>query len=177
MPNLIYVIDEFQSVYGFCPCCREVFRLADAKLKFPSLVSKDDPIFKLKLLESKVDKQEELLSNYKEKMDEALKIARERAQAGGRKLAKKRLKRIDPIFFGRNIDTQDVKTIFDPVNFVVFDQMNSDSGLIKGIEFIALKPNSKRRELVLGSIDKAIKRGYLEFKIIRVDRQGEINIE
>jgi predicted Holliday junction resolvase-like endonuclease len=177
MNNLIYVIDELQAIYGFCPCCGEIFRLADAKLKFPSSISKDDPIFKVKLFESKVSKQQESLERYEEKMDAALVLARERAQSKGRKLAKKRLKSIDPIFSGRNIDSQDVKTIFDPVDFIVFDKMNSESGIIKGIEFIALEPKSKKRELVLNSIDKAIRRGDLDFKVIRVDKQGEIEVE
>jgi len=177
MNNLIYIIDELQAIYGFCPCCGEIFRFADAKLKFPSFISKDDPIFKLKLLESRVSRQQESLERYEEKMDAALVLARERAQSKGRTLAKKRLKMIDPIFFGRNIDSQDVKTIFDPVDFVVFDRMNSESGIIKGIEFIALEPKSKERDLVLNSIDKAVQRGNLDFKVIRVDKQGEIEVE
>jgi predicted Holliday junction resolvase-like endonuclease len=87
------------------------------------------------------------------------------------------LRKIDPIFTGRNIDTQDVKTIFDPVDFVVFDKMNSESGIIQGIEFIALEPKSKKREIVLKSIDKAIDRGFLDFKVVRVDKEGRIYVE
>ncbi len=177
MTNLIYVIDEFQSVYGFCPCCGEIFRLADAKLKFPSVAIKNDPFFNVKLREARVARQQEQLSRYEEKMNEAYERAKNAAQVRGRKLAKQRLKRIDPIFSGREIDTQDVKTIFDPVNFVVFDKMNSESGIIKGIEFIAIQPHSQKREQVLKSIQKVIDRGYLEFNTIRVGKEGEIAVE
>ena len=177
MTNLIYVIDEFQCIYGFCKCCGEIFRLADAKLKFPSATLKTDPFFKLKLLDSKVAKQQASLSSYEEKMDKAYAQAKERARTKGRKLAKQQLRKIDPIFSGRNIDPQDVKTIFDPVDFVVFDKMNSDSGVIRMVEFIALDPGSKKREFILKSIDKAIERGRLNFKIIRVGTGGEIECE
>lgn len=177
MNNLIYVIDEFQSIYGFCPCCGEVFHLSDAKLKFPSSVSRDDPFFKVKLLELTVTRRQSSFEKYEEKMDEKLQQAKERAQVRGRELAKKTLKKIDPIFSGRNIDSQDVKTIFDPVDFVVFNKMNSESRIIKGIEFIALEPRSKKREKILNSIDKAIKMGDLDFKVIRVGKSGEIEVE
>ena len=177
MDKIVLFLNEYQYIYGICPCCKEVFKLSECKLRFPSLQKKDDPFFQLKQLEKKVEMESLHLEKYEEKTEKYLELAQKRARRKGQLLAKKQLKKIDPVFSGRNIDPQDVKTIFDPVEFVVFNHMNSESGIIKGIEFVSLDPKTRRKEVAVKSISSVLKKGNIEFKTIRVNKDGTIGSE
>ena len=104
-------------------------------------------------------------------------MEQEKARRKGQLLAKRRLKEIDPLFSGKGIDPQDVKTIFDPVDFIVFDGMNSESERIKSIDFVAYEPHNGKQEKILKSIQSTIKKGDIEFNSLRVNREGEVEIE
>lgn len=177
MEKIIIFLNEYQYIYGLCPCCHEIFKLSECKMQFPSLQKKDDPFFQLKQFEKQVDNAYSALEKYDEKSNRAIEEAQKRARKQGQLLAKRNLKKIDPIFSGRNIDPQDVKTIFDPVEFVVFNNMNSEYGQIKDIEFICLNPKSKKKELAAKSVSSAIKKGNIEFVTIRVAKDGTIDTE
>ena len=177
MNKLHLIIDEFQSIYGTCPCCGEIFHLSEAKFQFPEEKEKHDPIFKMKQYENKVVKAESRFEMYETRVEETLEQELEKARRKGQLLADRRLKEIDPLFSGRGIDPQDVKTIFDPVDFIAFRGMNSDSEIITRIEFITFEPGYKKQEETIKSIQTAINRGNLEFRSIRVDKEGAIGIE
>jgi predicted Holliday junction resolvase-like endonuclease len=85
------------------------------------------------------------------------------------------LKKLDPIFSGRKIDPQDVKVIFDPVEYIVFDGIHKEK--IKKIKLIGRKPKSKKEENIEKSINKAIKQGDYNFKVLRIDKNGNIELE
>lgn len=177
MEKIVIFLNEYQYIYGICPCCKEIFKLSECKMQFPSLQQKDDPFYKLKEFEKRVELASSQLEKYYERASRAMEIEQERARRQGQLLAKRKLKIIDPIFSGKNIDPQDVKTIFDPVEFVVFHNMNSESGRIKNIDFICLNPKNKKREIAIKSIASTIKKGNIEFKTIRVDKDGNIESE
>jgi len=69
---------------------------------------------------------------------------RDAARAAGAKAAKKRLRRIDPVFSGSGLDPQDVKVMFDPVEYIAFRGLNG--GEVREVLLIAEKPCSSPQE-------------------------------
>jgi len=182
MNNLILFIDNLQNILGMCPCCREIFLLTNAKLVFTDKKENKSKygLFlsfqkKIELQQRKIDKMEMSLEKLEEKHWMALEEIREKSHESGRRSAKKILKKFDPIFSGRNIDPQDVKVIFDPVEYVVFDGMYN--GSVKKIELVGRRPKTKKEENIEKSINKAIKQGDYSFKVLRIDKSGNINLE
>ena len=94
----------------------------------------------------------------------------------GRKQAKQRLKEIDPVFSGTGVDPQDVKVVFDPVEYVVFHGLASVYG-VKFIEFISRSPSNKKQEVLIESISKTINNGDVEFETLRMRNDGSFEVE
>jgi len=180
MNNLLLIIDEMQGILGICPCCGEIFRLTEAKLSFPQKKLKPsqfgkylDNLFIIESKENKLSKSKERLWEQEEKHALRLKELKEKSINIGRRKAKTELKKIDPHFSGRNIDPQDVKVIFDPVEYIVFNNLNSERP-INSIELINREPNSKREENIVNSIRKTITKGNYGFEILQIDKNGNI---
>ena len=82
------------------------------------------------------------------------------------------MRRISPYFFGQSIDPKDVKLLFDPVEYLVF------RGLIKrdctSVEFVDHPAETKERERVQKSLERAIRAGNVEWQTFRVEQNGRI---
>lgn len=162
--SLAVVFAEMDSILGICPCCGEVFRLSDArphlKGRHPTSVfdELDGEAQRLEAAELRLQEREELL--------------REEAHRRGQRQAKNRLKKIDPVFSGAGLDPQDVKLIFDPVEYVVFDGMSR--GHVRQVLLMAGRARSREQEQVHGSIAAAIRKGNLEFRTLRVADNGRL---
>ena len=117
----------------------------------------------LRAAESRLDRAEDNLSI----VENALRVAS--AKAGLRK-AKRLLRKIDPVFSGAGYDPQDVKVIFDPVTYVVFDGMSK--GALSEITLLATPPADSATEDLQSSIARTIKNGNFEFKTLLVDNEG-----
>ena len=74
---------------------------------------------------------------------------------------------------GSGYDPQDVKVIFNPVTYVVFDGMSQRK--LKNIQLLARPPQNGGMERPHTSIEQAVKRGNVEFRTLRVDTQGRIS--
>jgi predicted Holliday junction resolvase-like endonuclease len=155
---------EVGHILGVCPCCGELFYLSEAR---PHLDGKrtNSVIDRLRAAERRLENAEEALI-------EAEQVLREKAARSGLRTAKRLLKKIDPVFSRAGYDPQDVKVIFDPVTYVVFDGMAEDD--LSTILLLAKPPEDKTAERIQCSIDKAIKNGNIEFKTLHVDRQGTV---
>jgi predicted Holliday junction resolvase-like endonuclease len=180
MEKLFVVVDEMQGILGICPCCGEIFRLTEARLKFPEMQPRtSDYTDYLRAVAAFSHSEKEILAAemrlemLEEKHITALDKAKEIARDKGRKKAKNILKKIDPVFSGNDIDPQDVKVLFDPVEFVVFDKLNTQEEL-KKVEFVNHSPTNKREENIERSLLKIIRNGNYEFSILHVDRIGNI---
>lgn len=176
MSTLTKTIEGVQEILVICPCCGDIFRLVDGKLVFPKKPPKACEYLSLVGLENKFAREDDLLSSSEFEFDEALNAQRHQLTDQGRKQAKQSLKEIDPIFSGAGVDPQDVKVIFDPVEYVVFHGLASESG-VQFIEFISRSPNSKRQEALIESISKTIKNGDVEFETLRMRNDGSFDVE
>lgn len=175
-------LNEFQMVLGICPCCGDVFRLADCKMEAASFSSDEDEFTKIRADKRKMDfmgsrlrEDLEILVSYEEDINTQLTASKKEAKEAGRKEAKQRLKKIDPIFSGRDIDPQDVRVLFNPVEYVVFSQMSGE-GLDK-IELISRDPQSSIEEKVCRSIEETVVRGDIDFQVVTVSEDGDIDCD
>src|SRR5437588_1368435 len=98
-----------------CPVCGELFYVSEAH-----------PYYEGQKPQSSLDKlrcEESRLEEAEERLDELEGQLRERAATAGLRATKRLLRKIDPIVSGSGYDPQDVKVLFDPVTYVVFEGM------------------------------------------------------
>lgn len=162
-PFLVW-FEETKKLYGFCPCCGELFRLSDATVftKSPPPRTEFD----------RVADQQQTLANRIERFDEREAEIREQAKIRGQRKARRRLRKISPFFFGQTIDPQDVKLLFHPVEYLVFRGMTV--GKCSSVEFVDHPPETRERETVQKSLDRAIRAGNVEWQTFRVEPSGRI---
>lgn len=122
-----------------------------------------------------IEDEERRLSRIEERLDEQEDHIRRRSAELGQRQAKRHLRKIDRRFSGSGLDPQDVKVLFDPVEYVVFDGMTK--GSIKRIAFLAHSPVNRYDEELLRSVDAAVTKGNVEFKTLRVLDDGKIRVE
>lgn len=162
--NWVAAFQEMKRLYGFCPCCGELFRLSEA-----TLFTADPPP---KTEFDNIEDQRRRLKRAIEKFDERKAMIREAAVQKGQREAKKRLKKIVPFFIARRIDPQDVKVIFNPVNYVVFRGLNSTG--VKAVELVDSPAETKSHERVHQSIAAALKAGNIEWATLRIEDGGQV---
>ena len=154
----------------FCQC-GEIFRVSDCKLyqkKKPDIDWKE-----------KIDNEIYRLDNLEAKLEEKIDLAREAARDAGRKDADKLVRKIDPIFSPLKLNPNDAKVIFHPIDFLVFNGMNSntDDTTIKNL--VLLDKNNKKGEnqKIQSSIEKAVSKSNYEWLTLRVEENGTITEE
>ena len=162
--NVIAFFHESKQIVGICPCCRDVFRLSDAML-----YTKERPPFTpIDALEA----DEAELSRAEKTFDKKEEMLRGKAVEKGQKAAKKQLEAIAGPFVQREIDPQDVKVIFHPVEFVAFRGMSN--GLVDRVAFIDRPATSKDREKLQASIAKTIGAGNVDWRELRIGADGKV---
>lgn len=175
MNNLAQTIDGIQEILAICPCCKEIFRLVEGKFIFPQKRPKTCEYLELIAFEERLSDEEDRLASAEERFEEKLEEQREQLSEQGRRQAKKKLKKIDPTFSAKDIDPQDVKVIFDPVEYLIFHGLNSQHG-VDLVEFVSRLPDSKTQEAIANSIDRTIRDGDVEFETLHMRDDGSFEI-
>src|SRR4051812_12618161 len=124
--GLTSVFSNLSEIAGICPCCAELIYLSEAR---PFLAGS-----KNRTIIDSLRAAEDRLERESEKLDDLEQGLREAAAAAGLKTAKKLLRKIDPVFSGTGYDPQDVKVLFNPITYVIFDGMAL--GKVKGVSLI-----------------------------------------
>lgn len=162
--NVAGLFGELGNVLGVCPECDCLFYLSETR-PYLSGMRPRSVLDALRAAERKLDRVEE-------ELNAAESALREQAAKTGLRTAKRLLKKIDPLFSGAGYDPQDVRVIFNPVTYVVFDGLAR--GSMRKILLLANPPEDKRTENLHRSIDRAIERGDVEFQTLHVDREGRV---
>jgi predicted Holliday junction resolvase-like endonuclease len=175
MNILAQTIDGIQELLAICPCCGEIFRLVEGKFIFPQ--KRPEPCEYLELIarEQRLSDEEDRLDSAEERFEEELRVQKQRFIELGRRRAKKKLKKIDPTFSAKDIDPQDVRVIFDPVEYLVFHGLNSDEG-VDLVEFVSRSPESRAEETIAESIERTIRNGDVEFETLHMRDDGSFEI-
>jgi len=100
---------------------------------------------------------------------------KEKAKCRGQARARRRLKKITPYFSDQAINPQDVKVLFDPVEYLIFKGLNGKK--CSALEFVDHPPRTEQRERVQKSLARAIDSGNLEWRTFRVAQTGRVTSE
>lgn len=176
MNILAQTIDGIQEVLAICPCCGAIFRLVEGKFIFPQKSPKPCEYLGLVALERKVSDEDDRITSAEERFEKKLEQQRQKLTEQGRKQAKKKLMKIDPTFSAKDIDPQDVKVIFDPVEYLIFHGLHAGDG-VDCVEFVSRTPDSKTQEAFIKSIDNIIRDGNVEFETLKMKDDGSFVIQ
>jgi predicted Holliday junction resolvase-like endonuclease len=165
--RIVDLFRRFQSILGICPCCGAWFRLSDAQL-FIRGPAPTTPFDELLTTQRKVDLAVE-------RFDVREAGIREAARQRGQLKARRRLKKIVGWCSKNRFDPNDVKVLFDPVEYVAFVGLNTQG--CSRITFIDRPPQTTRKEQIIRSLGRAIQRGNFQWRTYRVTDAGHITVE
>lgn len=163
-----------RSIFGICPKSGEIFRLSNCRLYL-----KDKPapdwLDQIEIQERRLNLAEERLVERESKL-------RSKAREIGRKLANRVIKKIDSVFKPLRLNPDDSKVIFHPIDYIVFNGMNSSiegmkvQGSVKNITFLDRKPQRQQTQ-IQKSIEQVVEKGKYEWQTLRVQDDGKITLK
>ena len=160
---------EFRKILCVCPECGEIVRVSDLRLKSKGRVEKtwlDD--YDHRSLQ--MDKKEEAFSEIESELREA-------AVEKGRKEAQKVFnKAINADLRKLKLDPYDIKPILNPVDFLVFKDMNSKD-LISDIVFLSKKIENQNINRLRVQVKKVIEDKNYEWLVARINNTGQMALE
>jgi len=168
MTELFEEFQEFRKILCICPCCGELVRVSDLKLKVKgaAVTWLDDFDKQIMALQKKED-------NFDEKEDKI----REKAKEEGRKAAEKALKKLmSPQLKSLKLDPYDVKPISNPVDFIVFKGMYKNES-ISDIIFLSKYIKNQDLNVIRRQVSKAVSSKKYDWQVARIDENGNILFE
>jgi len=169
MNELLEQLQEFRKILCICPCCGEIVRVSDLRLKLKGIT--------IKTWLDEYQKTEQNIEKKEERFDEREGKLREIAIEKGRKEAEKVFnKAILPSFRALKLDPFDIKPILNPIDFVVFNGMNKKE-VISDIIFLSKEYKIPLLHLIRQQIKKVIEQKKYEWQVARIDENGSIIFE
>ena len=162
---VLAAFQDFQRILVVCPRCGGIHRLSDLKLSYRAK-PKHTWLDELRDEEGRMDLAEE-------RFEEQRSDLRERAQEKGRRRLPTMLKKCVPVISRLGYYPQDLKPMFDPVDFVVFDGMTLRDS-VRRLVLLDGPPRDKRRERIQDSVRRVLKRGDYEWKTVRLGQDGRV---
>ena len=160
---------EFRKILCVCPECGEIVRVSDLRLKTKGKVKKtwlDD----YELRSDQMGLKEEEFNEIESKLRAA-------AVEKGRKKAQKVFnKAINADFRKMKLDPYDIKPILNPVDFLVFKDMNSKDA-ISDIVFLSKQIENRNINLLRSQVKDVIEKKDYEWQVARINDTGQITFE
>jgi len=167
MSELLEEYQEFRKILCVCPCCGEIVRVSDLRLRAKGPATRtwlDD-----------YEKKEQKLATDEESLDEAEANLREAAHEKGRKEATRIFsKAICPALRALKLDPFDVKPILNPIDFVVFKGMNKNKS-VSDIILLSREYKCPPLNLIREQVKNAVAKRHYEFQLARVNEKGQIS--
>ena len=168
MQEFIQTFQEFRKILCVCPCCGNLVRVSDLKLKLKGAVSTWLDIHERN--QQKLEDEMELFESKAGKL-------REKAIEKGRKRATKAFNNaILPDFRNLKLDPFDIKPIFNPVDFLVFNGMNKRTA-INSIIFLSKKSGNHALNQLRKNVENVVYEERYEWQSARIDESGHIKFE
>ena len=161
----IEIFQDFRTILCLCPCCGEIVRVSDLHLQYRD----EAPQTWLDEYESKLRDLGERLAEFDEQKSE---IRKEAIARGRRRVIETVNMCIDDSISCLDFDPYDIKSLFSPIDFVVFNGMNHGKEL-DDIVFLGTKSRDKIRK----SLQKTINDENYDFMIARVSDEGSVDFE
>ena len=160
---------EFRKILCVCPDCGEIVRLSDLKLKTKVETKKTWLDY--------YEYRERLLSGREAEFDAVKDELREAARAEGRKQAEVVFNNaIKQDFRRMNFDPIDIKPVLNPVDFIVFQDMNK-SEEITDLVFLSKKLENPMINRLREQVETSIENRSYEWLVARIDDEGKIEFE
>ena len=147
-----------------CTCCGEIFRLSDTNV-YIKKKPVPDWMDEFEKSSARLDKTEEKI-NFEE--GETREIAREK----GRVAAMKTTKKIDTIFSPNKYNPDDVKVMFHPVDFVIFNGMKKND--ITNLVLFDREVKERSQKTLQKSIEKTVSEENYEWITMHVSEDGSV---
>ena len=162
-------LQEFRKILCVCPCCGDLVRVSDLRLKAkgPAVGTWLDEYEKKSL---SMEKKEE-------KFGEKEATLREHAVERGRKAAEIAVsKAIAPSLKALKLDPFDLKPVLHPIDFVVFKGMTKKD-TVSDVMLLSKRVNNPQLNVVRTQIKKAINNKKYEWQVARINEKGKIEME
>lgn len=145
-----------------CPCCSEPMRLKDAGLFYLDDFTEDAAELYEKCLAENKDRRKELRKK-RNLISTRSEITTESVNIG------KILERLCPSFASFNFDKNDCRSLFDPIDYVIFEGLAA-SGKVSRIIFSEIKTGKARLQPKQKQIKSLVEDRQVEFDIYRPER-------
>ncbi|MFC1507196.1 Holliday junction resolvase-like protein [Thermoproteota archaeon] len=169
MNNLVEIFQSFRTILCVCPHCGDILRLSDLRLKYKGKAPRtwlDNHQTKEIRLENK-----ELLFDEKEN-----KLRKAAIEKGRAKVPKLVCKCIDENISCFNYDPYDIKALLHPVDFAVFNGLNSKKEL-EDITLISKKASDSILKNIRKSLEISIHKEQYDWQVARVSIEGNVTLE
>jgi len=160
---------EFRKILCVCPECGEIVRVSDLRLKSKEKVEKtwlDDYDHRSLQMGKKEEEFNEIESELREA---AVEKGRKEAQKIFNKAIKADLRKL-------KLDPYDIKPILNPVDFLVFKDMNSKD-TISDIVFLSKKLENQNINRLRAQVKNVIEVKNYEWRVARISNTGQIELE
>ncbi|NOS72300.1 MAG: hypothetical protein HOP33_20545 [Verrucomicrobia bacterium] len=194
--SLLNFYKHERNIFGRCPSCREPFRISEVKLTYGKeppqdlltrlKTDRDKLLDRLEELESEIQDTEDQHNHELETLGDKWKdrVENEVDKRLGKKVKEirlraisqsragqlgKTLEKIAPMFPGFGHHPSDVRPIFDPIDFVIFD--GHYQGEVSDIVFVEFKTSKSGLSDVQRSIRAAVKNKRVHFEEKRLGKK------
>ena len=173
--SFIHIFQQLKTVLCVCPHCQSMLRLSDLNLrdkrKAPTTFLDEYDIH-----EKKLDKRDEKVGDKENDFEEKERAIKDEAvQRGRSKVLKTVLNSMDEYFTKMKYNPYDIKPILHPVDFVIYEGMNDKK--MNDVVFLSKKTGNPYLDKLHMSIDETIQKGLYDFKVARIDIDGNVCFE
>lgn len=160
---------EFRKILCLCPCCEEIVRVSDLHM-----FTKDPtPKTWLDDYEKQVNGLEKNVESFEEKEENIRKTQIEKGRLGAEQVVGKA---IAPIFKELKINPYDVKSILNPIDFVVFDGMTKN-GTVDEILLLSKSLKNPQLNTLREQLHQIVREKKYDWQIARIAENGKIQFE
>ncbi|MHB8605586.1 MAG: Holliday junction resolvase-like protein [Thermoplasmatota archaeon] len=153
-------VREQNHIFSVCPKCKTPNKLSDLQLSKQGAYQKD--VFEK--IDEKIDRIEAKKTDLESHADEIRAAARARYE---RKQLTAEMIRVAPSFVRRKVDPRDVRALFEPVDYIVFDGLAVDQ--VDRVRILSSKKSAASR-----SIEAAVKQKKVAWNTIRLLDDGSL---
>jgi len=167
--KLFEEFQQFREILCVCPDCGAIVRVSDLKL-----------MVKGKGVKTWLDTYEDkcgLMDKKEEKFEEVRGKLREEAVKKGRKEAEKVFnKAINPTFKALKYDPFDIKPILNPIDFIIFKDMNRKE-VVNDIVLLSEKLKNPILNKIRTQVKNCVEKKEYDWQVARINEKGNISIE
>jgi predicted Holliday junction resolvase-like endonuclease len=169
MSSMVNLFQQARSVLCLCPCCGEIVRVSDLRLKYKGVT----PLTWLDRYEQSVSKFQQKEADFQESESSIREKSREKGRKKARKSVMKLVRKALP---GCDYHPQDIKALLHPVDYVVFCGMTEGKNVDK-VVLLSTETGDKILKRIRPSIEKAINSQEYSWNVARVLEDGSVNLE